>query len=883
MLEKNFIPGAIEPKISAAWTEKQAFSIAHNADGPAYSIIMPPANVTGSLHLGHALTFTIQDILSRYHRMKGYNVLWQPGTDHAGIATQMVVERQLKAENLSRHDLGREKFLDRVWAWKEESGGTIVSQLKRLGASADWGRERFTMDDESNKAVTKVFVDLYKAGYIYRDLRLVNWDAALGSAISDLEVNQEDAPGKLYYIRYPKANGSGTITVATTRPETLFGDTAVAVHPDDERYADFKDGHLNLPLIERTIPIVQDLHSDPEKGSGAVKITPAHDFNDFEVGKRHNLPHINILTPDAKLNENVPEAYRGMTPLVAREKVVAALDEAGLLEKIEEIQHTVPISDRSGVIVEPYLTEQWFVDAKKLAGPAIDAVDAEITKFIPENWKKNYHEWMDNILPWCISRQIWWGHQIPAWFGPDDHIFVAETEAAALADAEAHYGKPVTLRQDQDVLDTWFSSALWPFVTLGWPHPDAVREKFYPTSVLVTGFDILFFWVARMVMMGCHFMKEVPFKDVYIHALVRDKHGQKMSKSKGNVIDPLVLMDEYGADAVRFSLALLASPGKDIKISEERVESARNFMTKIWNACRYLEMNAAHYDASFDPQQCAHPVNQWILFSFDALLKSLEGAYQSYQINTIAHGLYQFFWKTYCDWYLEITKPLLTGDDQEIATETRQTLAWVMGQFLHTLHPLAPFISEKLWAALGGAGMLVTGHWPTVDLPASYANAEKDVSFLIDLISGVRTVKAEMNIAPGAHATLSICLENQSLKAALENYAPILNRLGRMTLLFKESPLTSKEMQKCVPVLVGDETFYLPMEGLLDVPAEKQRLNKNMLKYEKELMGIMARLNREDFVAKAPAHVIETSTARRDELNGLISRVKAALARLEHF
>ncbi len=646
MLDKTYHPGSVEKEVQARWEAKNLFSSSRNSGDP-WTVMMPPPNVTGSLHMGHALNMTLQDVASRYYRMRGRKVLWQPGMDHAGIATQMVVERQLAEEGIDRRSLGRDKFVERVWKWKEASGGTIGTQLRRLGASTDWERERFTLDEGLSKAVRKVFVSLYGDGLIYRDKRLVNWDCELVTAISDLEVEQRETQGNLWYIKYPiEGEGSEWITVATTRPETMLGDTGVAVHPEDPRYKNFIGRNVILPLVGRRIPIVGDNYSDPEKGSGAVKITPAHDFNDFEVGKRHDLEAINILDSKGCLNDLVPDPYKGMDRNEARERVVADLRSLGLMESIEEHIHTVPFGDRSGTVIEPWLTDQWYVDAKTLAEPAIEAVKSGQVGFIPKNWENTYFEWMTNIQPWCVSRQLWWGHRIPAWFGPDGEIFVAMTAKEAAVAAEEHYGYQVALSQDEDVLDTWFSSALWPFSTLGWPDSSRVLDQHYPGNVLVTGFDIIFFWVARMMMMGIHFMEKAPFSDIYIHALVRDEKGQKMSKSKGNIIDPLELMDLYGTDALRFTLVAMAAQGRDIKLAEQRIVGYRNFITKLWNAARFGEMNGCSLDAGFDPSECGGAINRWLVGKAADCTSSVEMAIESYRFNEAADTLYHFTWGT---------------------------------------------------------------------------------------------------------------------------------------------------------------------------------------------------------------------------------------------
>jgi valyl-tRNA synthetase len=683
MLDKNYEPQNVETRLYDEWDKSGAFACGSRGNAESYSIVIPPPNVTGSLHMGHALNNTLQDIMIRLERMRGRDVLWQPGTDHAGIATQMVVERMLDEEGTHRRDIGREAFIERVWQWKEESGGTISRQLRRLGASCDWRRERFTMDDGLSAAVLKVFVDLYKQGLIYKDKRLVNWDPKLRTAISDLEVEQRDVDGHLWHFRYPLEGEDGAyIVVATTRPETMLGDTAVAVHPDDERYKDIVGKFAILPLVGRRIAIVADEYADPEQGSGAVKITPAHDFNDFEVGRRHGLEMISILDEDARINDNAPEAYRGLDRFEARKRVVADIEALGLLDQIEDHAHTVPYGDRGGVPIEPFLTDQWYVDAHTLAQPAIEAVKSGRTKLVPEMWDKTYYEWMENIQPWCISRQLWWGHQIPAWYGPDGETFVEMSEAEAITAAEAHYGRKVDLVRDEDVLDTWFSSGLWPFSTLGWPEKTPELERYYPTSLLVTGFDILFFWVARMMMFGLHFLDEVPFDMVYIHALVRDAKGQKMSKSKGNIIDPLELIDKYGADALRFTLASQAAQGRDVKLSEQRVAGNRNFATKLWNAARFCEMNGCAVDPDFVPAKVKQTVNRWLVSELKKVQDRVTSGVDSYRFNEAANDAYHFVWGTFCDWYLEFSKPALQGDDDAAKAETQATAAWALEEIL---------------------------------------------------------------------------------------------------------------------------------------------------------------------------------------------------------
>ncbi len=858
MLDKAYTSAAIEKKYYALWEESGAFKAGHKKGGKPYTIMMPPANVTGTLHLGHALTFTLQDILVRYHRMQGYDVLWQPGTDHAGIATQMVVERQLAEQKTDRHALGREKFIEKVWEWKEISGGTIINQLKMLGSSADWSRERFTMDPHFNDAVIKVFVQLYNEGLIYRDQRLVNWDVKFQTAISDLEVEQRDEKGKMWHLRYPLADGTGHIIVATTRPETFFGDTAVAVHPDDERYQHLIGKEIILPLIHRRIPIVADTYCDPTKGTGAVKITPAHDFNDFAVGERHHLPRINIMDAFGKLNTLVPSDYQGLDMATARKKVVEYFVSQELLEKEEDITHSVPYGDRSGVVIEPYLTDQWFVDAKTMAQPAIKAVEKGDTSFVPENWSATYFEWMRNIQPWCISRQIWWGHQVPAWYGPDGTFFVAETAQEAAEKAAAHYGKDVELKQDTDVLDTWFSSALWPFVTLGWPDQTKALETYYPTSVLVTGFDIIFFWVARMMMMGMHFQKEIPFQEVYIHALVRDAKGQKMSKSKGNVIDPVALIENYGADAVRFTLAHLAAPGRDIKLSEERVVMGRNFTTKLWNATRYLMMNECRYTTDFTPNACQHPVNRWVVSMLSDLQKDLDTAFQHYRFNDVAGKLYHFAWDVFCDWYIEFTKPLLMGSDEALKQETRNTLGWSLGQLCHLLHPVKPFLTEELWHAIGGKGLLIEATWPQIHF--ADADAQKDLNWVVQVITDLRALRAEMNIPAGAKLKIMLKESTPAVTKRLGAYEEILCRIGRLESI---AIATDHPTQDMLQLIVDGGLILISLEGVVDRAKEKDRLEKEMAKVDAELKAVAAKLDNPQIMAKAPGHIIEEYQERQ--------------------
>lgn len=887
MLDKTYQPSDVEGRIYREWEDSGVFKCGQSdrvkAGAEPYCIVIPPPNVTGSLHMGHALNNTIQDILVRFERMRGKDVLWQPGMDHAGIATQMVVERQLAENNEpDRRAMGREAFVERVWSWKEESGGTIINQLRRLGASCDWSRERFTMDEGLSRAVLKVFVALHKQGLIYKDKRLVNWDPKLLTAISDLEVQQVETRGHLWHFKYPIKGEEGRfITVATTRPETMLGDSAVAVHPDDERYKDLVGKVCVLPLVGREIKIIADEYADPEQGSGAVKITPAHDFNDFEVGRRHDLELINILDQHAHLNDNVPEAYRGMERYAARKKVVADLDELGLLEKIDDHELKVPYGDRSNVVIEPWLTDQWYVNAQELAKPAIKAVEDGRTVFVPKNWEKTYFEWMRNIQPWCISRQLWWGHQIPAWYGPDGEIFVAESEEQALKDAKAHYGEEAfELTRDPDVLDTWFSSALWPFSTLGWPDETAELKRYYPTSVLVTGFDIIFFWVARMMMMGLHFMDEVPFPTVYIHALVRDEKGQKMSKSKGNVIDPLEMADEVGVDALRFTLAAMAAQGRDIKLSMSRVEGYRNFATKLWNAARFSQMNECVRVEGFDPAKVEHTINRWITGEASRTAEAVVQGLEAHRYNEAANALYRFVWNIFCDWHLELTKPILNGNDETAIAETRATTAWVLDQILLLLHPFMPFITEELWARLAEHGpqresMLAVASWPDLSGLGDGAAAE-EIAWVIDLVTNVRSVRVEMNVAPGAKIPLVLVGANKVTSERAERHEDTIMRLARL-----ESFALSGDVPKdAVQTVLGEATIALPLAGMIDVAEESERLKREIEKAELEIKKIDGKLSNEKFTSRAPAEVVEEQRTRKAEAEDTVQRLEAALKRL---
>jgi len=922
MLEKTYDAGSVEPKIARRWADADAFRAGAGAaaDADPYTIVIPPPNVTGSLHMGHALNNTLQDILIRFERMRGKNVLWQPGMDHAGIATQMVVERKLAEQQIHRRDLTREAFIDKIWEWKDESGGAIVNQLKRLGASCDWDRERFTMDDGLSKAVIEVFVKLYEEGLIYKDKRLVNWDPKLLTAISDLEVEQIEVDGNLWHFRYPiegmtfdPQDASTFITVATTRPETMLGDSGVAVHPEDERYTDLVGKHVILPLVGRRLPIVADEYSDPEKGTGAVKMTPAHDFNDFEVGRRHDLRAINILTTEASITlkdnddfmeglESHPEVTRtineleGLDRFAARQRIVEMMEEGGFLAHIEPHRHMVPHGDRGGVPIEPYLTDQWYVDAATLAKPAIASVREGRTKFVPKNWEKTYFDWMENIQPWCISRQLWWGHRIPAWYGPDGHVFVARDEKRALDDAVEYYlavdtpwrdwvkeqlenyepGKILT--RDEDVLDTWFSSALWPFSTLGWPEQTKDLKTYYQTDVLVTGFDIIFFWVARMMMMGLHFMEEEPFHTVYVHALVRDKNGAKMSKSKGNVIDPLELIDEYGADALRFTLAIMAAQGRDVKLDPQRVAGYRNFGTKLWNAARFGEMNGVKRDPGFDPASAKLTINRWILTELSRTVAAVGEGIERYRFNEASAAAYRFVWNLFCDWYLELLKPVFAGEDEAAKAESQAVAAHVLDEILKLLHPFMPFMTEELWEHTAGAAerqsLLCHAGWPTRGLED--AEAASEINWLVDLVSGIRSVRSEMNVPAGAIAPLVVVGADSTTRERMARHEPAIGRLARVG----EMGFAHEAPKASAQIVLGEATVCLPLGDLIDIEAEAARLRKEIAKSEGEMARIDKKLANEKFVANAPDEIVEAEREKRGEYAETKARLQTALARV---
>ncbi|MEX2743701.1 valine--tRNA ligase [Rhizobium mongolense] len=943
MLDKTYDSAAVEPKIAAKWDEADAFRAGANKKpgGETFTIVIPPPNVTGSLHMGHALNNTLQDIMVRFERMRGKDVLWQPGMDHAGIATQMVVERKLMEQQLpGRREMGRDAFIEKVWEWKAESGGLIFNQLKRLGASCDWSRERFTMDDGLSEAVLEVFVTLYKEGLIYKDKRLVNWDPKLLTAISDMEVEQVEVKGNLWHLRYPLEEGvtyqhpvafdeegkptafetRDYLVVATTRPETMLGDTGVAVNPDDERYKSIIGKHVILPIVGRKIPVVADNYADPTAGTGAVKVTPAHDFNDFDVAKRTGLRAINVLNTDASVtikdNEDFLEGLghpaalhgawdrlEGQDRFTARKIIVEIFEEAGLLDKIEPHIHTVPHGDRGGVPIEPRLTEQWWVDNKTLAKPAIASVREGRTKFVPKNWENTYFQWMENIQPWCISRQLWWGHQIPAWYGPDGQVFVEKTEEEALQAAIQHYlshegpmkayvedllenFKPgEILTRDEDVLDTWFSSALWPFSTLGWPEQTPELARYYPTSVLVTGFDIIPFWVVRMMQMGLHFMKDEdgnpvePFHTVYIHALVRDKNGQKMSKSKGNVIDPLELMDEYGADALRFTLAIMAAQGRDVKLDPARIAGYRNFGTKLWNATRFAEMNGVKSDPNFVPEATGLTINRWILTELARTERDVTEAIESYRFNDAAGALYRFVWNQVCDWYLELLKPVFSGEDEGAKKEAQACSAYVLEEIYKLLHPFMPFMTEELWAHTAGEGverdtLICHAEWPA----PSYADnaAADEINWLIDLVSGIRSVRAEMNVPPSATAPLVVVKANNLTRERLARHEAAIKRLARVEAI----TLADSAPKGAAQIVVAEATACLPLGSLIDLSVEKTRLEKAITKTEGEIARINGKLSNEKFVANANPDVVEAERERLAEFQSQIASLKVALSRV---
>ena len=867
-LEKQFNYIKEEALIYKNWENSGSFKPKKNSE--PYSIMMPPPNVTGSLHMGHALNFTLQDILIRFHRMKGKEVLWQAGTDHAGIATQMVVERQLQEKNLTKNDLGREKFINKVWEWKKESGGKISNQLRRLGASADWSRERFTMDESLSKAVKKAFVELYKDKIIYKDKRLVNWDPKLLTAISDLEVEQKEHEGSLWHIKYPIDNDSH-IVVATTRPETMLGDTAVAVHPEDSRYKNYVGNTCILPLTNRKIKIIADEYADPEKGTGAVKITPAHDFNDFEVGKRHDLEFINIFDEYAKCNEFTPKQFQGLDRFEARKKIIQELTNLNLLLKEEKQLMVVPYGDRSGVIIEPWLTDQWFCDAKKLSVKPILAVKNGDTEIIPKQWEKTFYNWMENIQPWCISRQLWWGHQIPAWYGPDKKIFVAENVDEAKKEAFNYYKKDTVLFQDGDVLDTWFSSALWTFSTLDWPEKSYELERFYPGNVLVTGFDIIFFWVARMMMMGSHFMKNTPFKQVYIHPLIRDEKGQKMSKSKGNVIDPLDLLDKYGADTLRFTLAALMNPGRDVKLSESRVKGYKSFTNKIWNASIFLKINNCNLDLNFKYSEAQLPVNQWIINELASTVKKIDDFMSKYLFHEVANELYHFIWHTYCDWYVEFAKSLFQ-DDSNKSKETKDVSIWVFLEILKIAHPIMPFITEKIWNShFNKDEYLMNQKYINIPIQKNYIQSQFNFKNLTQIISAIRNLRSELNIPYKDKIDLFINNSDNDFINFLNTFKNEIIHLLKLNNLSFNTIFSKSDSSAYI--VISNSTLIVPLEGVIDTNEEIGKLNLKKKKKSYELINLQNKLNNPQFIAKAPKNIIEQFKMQSKEIKSSIEKI----------
>ncbi|MTI62348.1 valine--tRNA ligase [Methylophaga sp.] len=916
-MEKTYSPDAIEERWYQQW--EQAGEFKPTGEGEPYCIMLPPPNVTGSLHMGHGFNNTIMDTLTRYHRMKGYNTLWQPGTDHAGIATQMVVERQLNAQNKTRHDLGRDKFIDRIWEWKEESGGNITRQLRRLGSSLDWSRNRFTMDEDLSEAVKQVFVRLFDEGLIYRGKRLVNWDPVLHTAVSDLEVLSEEESGHLWHFRYPLTDGTGHLVVATTRPETMLGDTAVAVHPEDERYQGLIGKTITLPLVGREIPIIADDYVDREFGTGCVKITPAHDFNDYEMGQRHNLEQINILTADAAINDNAPEKYRGLDRYEARDVIVHDLKQLELLEGIQDHKLMVPRGDRSGAVIEPFLTDQWYVKADVLAEPAVKAVKEGKVKFVPGNWDKTFFNWMDGIQDWCISRQIWWGHRIPAWYDNNGHVYVGHDEADVRQ--KHNLADDVELNQDEDVLDTWFSSALWPFSTLGWPENTEALKTWYPTSVLVTGFDIIFFWVARMMMMGLHFMDDVPFREIYIHGLVRDANGQKMSKSKGNVLDPIDIIDgidletlvtkrtsgmmqpklaakiekatrkefpegiaPHGTDALRFTFASLASTGRDINFDMNRIAGYRNFCNKLWNAARYVLMNTENQDTGIDNNDVELSLaDRWIISQLQSTEKEVTRALDSYRFDLAAQGIYEFIWNNYCDWYLELSKPVLTSDSASEAAKrgTRRTLVRVLEATLRLTHPFMPFITEEIWQTIAPlAGVrgesIMRQPYPVADDSKVDETAVAQMEWVMQFITGVRSIRSQMNIAPKKQLPVLLKDAQAADKSRLENNRNFLSRLANL----ESIELLEGEAPAAATALVGKMEILIPLEGLIDKDAEIARLNKEMSKLDKVIKQSSGKLSNDNYVAKAPAEVVAKEREKLEEMQQAYQQLKQQLQAL---
>jgi valyl-tRNA synthetase len=875
MSSDKYIHSDVEDRIYSYWEKNGLFKPKNNSK--QYSIVIPPPNVTGSLHMGHALNNSIQDLLVRYYRMNNYETLWQPGTDHAGIATQALVERKLEKENINKNDIGREKFIEKVWEWKNQYGDIIINQLKKLGCSCDWSRNAFTMDENLSKSVIKVFVDLHKKGLIYKAKKLVNWDTVLKTAISDLEVDQREMNSLIYYIKYPIDNSDQFITIATTRPETMLGDTAIAVNPTDKRFKSFVGKTVTIPIVGRKIKIIEDDYADPEQGTGALKITPAHDFNDYDVGSRNNLEIINVFTEEGKINENAPQEYIGLNRFDARKKILKELKEKDFFVKEENIKNKVPYGDRSNSVIEPYLTDQWFVDAEKLAIKAKEIVNNKKTNFFPENWSKTYFQWMNNIEPWCISRQLWWGHQIPAWYGPDEKIFVAENEDDAKKQAKEFYKKDVELNRDPDVLDTWFSSGLWPFATLGWPEKTEELNKFYPTTVLVTGFDIIFFWVARMMMFGMEFLNKEPFKDIYVHALVRDEKGQKMSKSKGNVIDPLDLINQYSADALRFTLLSMASPGTDVKLSEDRVKGYRNFLNKLWNANNFLITNKCDFTSTNEVPELSLNINKWIYSELIQTKNTIEKNLKDYRFDEAAKNAYKFAWNSYCDWYLELSKTILFSDKEEDIDEVKKVSSYVFKQILVMLHPFIPFVTEEIWLKNkfdnSGKDFLMHYNWPSGEVKID--QSQKDVEKIIDIISELRSFKNELNVSPGSFTTISISNLSKETKKFVNDNSTVLKKLGRVNEFLEDDQNKSSGS-----MVISGEIFKVYFDENVNLTLIKENLVKKQSKLKEEADKISKRLSNKGFADRAPKDIVEQEKSNYNNLENDIKKLSLTIESL---
>ena len=875
MSTDKYIHSDVENKIYSYWENNKLFQPKENTN--KFSIVIPPPNVTGSLHMGHALNNSIQDLLVRFHRMNNYETLWQPGTDHAGIATQALVEKKLEKDGIKKNDLGRDKFIEKVWEWKKEYGDIIINQLKKLGCSCDWSRNAFTMDENLSKSVLKVFVDLYKKNLIFKSKKLVNWDTVLKTAISDLEVDQREVNSKLYHIRYPIENSEDFITIATTRPETMLGDTAIAVNPSDERYKKVVGKFVIIPLVGRKIKIIEDEYADPEQGTGAVKITPAHDFNDYEVGERNNLEIINVFTEDGKINENAPKEFIGLDRFEARKQLLKKLKENNFFVEEENIKNKVPYGDRSNSIIEPYLTEQWFADAKKLSIKAKEIVNNKSTNFFPENWSKTYFQWMDNIEPWCVSRQLWWGHQIPAWYGPDGKVFVEYTEEEAIKEAKNYYKKDVELKRDEDVLDTWFSSGLWPFATLGWPNQTDYLKKFYPTTVLVTGFDIIFFWVARMMMMGMAFLEKEPFKDIYVHALVRDEKGQKMSKSKGNVIDPLDLIEKYSADALRFTLLSMASPGRDVKLSEDRVKGYRNFLNKIWNANNLLKQNDCNFDEIEKPKELKVNINKWIISEYYSINNQIKQNIKDYRFDEAARNAYQFVWHSFCDWYLELSKTILYSDDKSSIEEVKKVSAYVFREILIILHPFIPFVTEEIWLNnkldKDSSDYLMFANW-SEEKPLE-SNEYNDVSNIIEIITSIRSFKNEIGVSPGSLIDISLANTNSKTQDFFNKNEIVLKKLGRISNILLED-----QKKSSASLIIKGELYKMYFEQDVDIKTIKDTLLKKHSKIKDEMDKINTRLSNKSFIDRAPKDIVEQEKSNFNNLEKDAKKIQLTLENL---